>query len=124
MGGCIGVGGCIPRGGRDALEPGTGSSLALSSSLVGEGLLKEQLHAVSWIPALESGVPRAQIVAGFPVYFETGRINALRPTSFYSCFGKTSTRPLRAISGFARMSLKRKINGFPLIWERGGYFMH
>lgn len=71
-------------GGGDALKPGTGSSLALSSSLLGEGLLKEQLHAVSWIPALESGVPRAQIIAGFPVYFETGRINALRPTSFYS----------------------------------------
>lgn len=71
-------------GGGDALEPGTGSSLALSSSLLGEGLLKEQLHAVSWIPALESGVPRAQIIAGFLVYFETGRINVLRPTSFYS----------------------------------------
>lgn len=71
-------------GGGDALEPGTGSSLALSSSLVSEGLVKEQLHAVSWIPALESGVPRAQIIAGFLVYFETGGTNALLPTSFYS----------------------------------------
>lgn len=112
-------------GGGDALEPGTGSSLALSSSLVSEGLVKEQLHAVSWIPALESGVPRAQIIAGFPVYFETGGTNASRLTSFYSLvFGKTSTRPLSAVSGFARMLLKCKMNGLPLIWERGGYFMH
>lgn len=66
----------VVAGEGDALVPGTGSSLAPCVSLVSEGLRKEQLHAVSWIPALRSGTPRAQIIAGFPVDFETGRINA------------------------------------------------
>lgn len=80
----------------DALARGTGSSLAPRFSLVSEGLLKEQLHAVSWIPALGSGIPRAQIIAGFPVDFETGSINASHPAVvLFSCFGKANARPLR-----------------------------
>lgn len=85
----------LAAGEGDALVPGTGSSLAPRFSLVSEGLLKEQLHAVSWIPALGSGIPRAQIIAGFPVDFETGRINASHPTVvlLFSCLWQSKHSP-------------------------------
>jgi len=116
-------------GDGDAPEPGMGSLLAARFSLVREGLLKEQLHAVSWIPALGSGVPRAHIIAGFPVDFETGRINASHPVVvLFSCSDEANTRPLRTVSGLARVCsaferIKCEINGLPLIWQRGGYFI-
>lgn len=52
-------------------------------------------------------MPRAQIIAGFPVDFEMGRIiNALQTVIvLFSCFGKANTPPFHAMSGFARMSL-------------------
>lgn len=97
----------VPAAGEgDALVPGTGTSLPPCFSLLSEGLLKEQLHAVSWIPALGSGVPRARIIMGFPVDFETGRINASHSAVvLFSSFGKANTRPLHAASRFARTSL-------------------
>lgn len=115
----------------DALVPGTGSSLAPRFSLVSEGLLKEQLHAVSWIPALGSGIPRTQIIAGFPVDFETGRINAshLAVVFIFSFWQSKHVPPPRRVwlcercrSAFERS--KCKMNGLPLIWECGGYFIH
>lgn len=82
--------------GRDALVPGTAARwlAALLLRLVGEGLLKEQLHAVSWIPVLGSGIPRAWLIAGFPVDLGTGGINASRPVVVSSsCSDKTNAPP-------------------------------
>lgn len=99
---------CVPAAGEgDALVPGTGTSLPPCFSLLSEGLLKEQFRAVSWIPALRSGVPRTQIIMGFPVDFETGRINASHSAVvLFSSSGKANTRPLHAASHFARMLLR------------------
>lgn len=93
----------LAAGEVNALMPGTSSPCY---RLVSEGLLKEQLHAVSWIPALGSGIPRVRIIVGFPVDFETERVNASHPTVvLFSCFGKANTRPLHIVSCFAGMLL-------------------
>lgn len=76
--------------------PGTAARwlAALLLRLVGEGLLKEQLHAVSWIPVLGSGKPRARLIAGFPVDLGTGGINASRlAVVSSSCSDKTNAPP-------------------------------